>query len=465
MGSRQKPSEKRFAKALLSAACLFAAPAMAADTRPEWLPEGALGTGLPMLADPGGLRAALWERGVKYQLNYLGDLLTNPSGGVQRGVAYSGRLELVIDADLEKSAGWSGAAFHANAYQIHGSALSRSYIGNLMAASNLEALPATRLYEAWIEQKLADGKLAMRAGQLGADTEFLSSSYASLFINSTFGWPMITAADLPSGGPAYPLATPGLRLGLYPTDRLSLLLGLFNGDPAGSGNPDPQVANRYGLNFRVRDPAFVISEIQYKYGDDKSPTGLSGTAKLGAWTHFGRFNDQRFDTAGLSLADPSSSGDPLRRRGDQGVYGVIDQQIYRLPDDPAKGLGLFARIGAAPGDRNLINFYADVGLNASGMIASRPDDAFGLAFAYARISPAARGLDQDDIALNAVSRPVRSSEMLVEATYAAQIVPGWNLQPNLQYIIRPAGGASDPNQPTRALRNALVIGLRSSLKF
>ena len=54
MWSRQKPSEKRFAKALLTAACLFAAPAMAADARPEWLPEGALGTGLPMLADPGG---------------------------------------------------------------------------------------------------------------------------------------------------------------------------------------------------------------------------------------------------------------------------------------------------------------------------------------------------------------------------------------------------------------------------
>ena len=99
------------------------------------------------------------------------------------------------------------------------------------------------------------------------------------------------------------------------------------------------------------------------------------------------------------------------------------------------------------------------------MIASRPDDAFGLAFAYARISPAARGLDQDDIVLNVVSRPVRSSELLMEATYAAQIVPGWILQPNLQYIIRPAGGASDPNQPTHALRNALVIGLRSSLKF
>ena len=73
--------------ALALSACLFGAPAMAADERPEWLPEGSLGTGLPMLADPGGLRAALWERGFKYQLNYLGDLFSNRSGGLKRGTA------------------------------------------------------------------------------------------------------------------------------------------------------------------------------------------------------------------------------------------------------------------------------------------------------------------------------------------------------------------------------------------
>jgi len=465
MSSHQKPSTRRIATAFLTAACLVAPPAKAADAQPEWLPEGALGTSLPMLADPGGLRAALWERGVKYQVNYLGDLLSNSSGGLKRGVAYSGRLELMVDADLEKAAGWTGAAFHANAYQIHGSALSRSYIGNLMAASNLEALPSTRLYEAWIEQKFADGKLALRGGKLGADTEFLTSSYAGLFLNSTFGWPVVTAADLPSGGPSYPLATPALRLKFTPSDPVNLLIGVFNGDPAGASNPDPQVANRYGLNFRVKDPAFIISEIQYKYGDDKNPSGLSGTAKLGAWSHFGRFNDQRFDTAGLPLAKPSSSGEALRRRGDHGVYGVIDQQIYRLPDDPAKGVGLFARIGAAPGDRNLISFYADAGINAYGLIDRRPDDLFGIALAYARISPAARGFNLDDIAYNAATAPVRSSEMVIEATYAAQIVPGWTLQPNFQYVIRPGGGVADPNHPARALRNAAIIGVRTSLKF
>jgi porin len=437
---------------------------MAADERPDWLPEGSLGTGLPMLADPGGLRAALWERGVKYQLNYLGDLLRNQSGGVRPGTAYSSRLELVVDADLEKAVGWSGAAFHANAYQINGSGPSRSYVGNLMAVSNVEALPSTRLYEAWVEQKFADGKIALRAGQLGADTEFVVSTYASLLINGTFGWPAITGTDLPSGGPAYPLATPAVRLGFYPTDKVSLLVGLFNGDPAGSGNPNPQVANRHGLNFRVQDPAFVISEVQVKYGDDKSPTGLSGTAKLGAWTHFGRFADQRYDAAGLSLASPAA-GPALMRQGDYGVYGVVDQQVYRLADDPTKGVGLFARVAGAPGDRNLVDFYADAGVLATGMIPGRPDDALSVGVAYARISRAAAGLDQDMIAYTGSIGPVRSYEGLLEATYSAQIVPGWTLQPNVQFVFHPGGGAPDPFNPARSLRNAAIFGVRTTIKF
>ena len=450
--------------ALLASACLLVAPAMAADERPDWLPEGSLGTGLPMLADPGGLRAALWERGVKYQLNYLGDLLRNQSGGVRPGTAYSSRLELVVDADLEKAVGWSGAAFHANAYQINGSGPSRSYVGNLMAVSNVEALPSTRLYEAWVEQKFADGKIALRAGQLGADTEFVVSTYASLLINGTFGWPAITGSDLPSGGPAYPLATPAVRLGFYPTDKVSLLVGLFNGDPAGSGNPNPQVANRHGLNFRVQDPAFVISEVQVKYGDDKSPTGLSGTAKLGAWTHFGRFADQRYDAVGLSLASPAA-GPALMRQGDYGVYGVVDQQIYRLADDPTKGVGLFARVAGAPGDRNLVDFYADAGVLATGMIPGRPDDALSIGVAYARISRAAAGLDQDMIAYTGSIGPVRSYEGLLEATYSAQIVPGWTLQPNVQFVFHPGGGAPDPFNPARSLRNAAIFGVRTTIKF
>ncbi len=61
--------------------------------------------------------------------------------------------------------------------------------------------------------------------------------------------------NLPSGGAAYPLSTPGVRLKVDPNKNVSLLLAVLNGDPAGPGPGDEQLRNRYGLNFRVNDPA------------------------------------------------------------------------------------------------------------------------------------------------------------------------------------------------------------------
>jgi porin len=46
--------------------------------------------------------------------------------------------------------------------------------------SGIEALPTTRLYEIWFEQKWGT-KLALRAGQLAADTEFMTAKYTDVF--------------------------------------------------------------------------------------------------------------------------------------------------------------------------------------------------------------------------------------------------------------------------------------------
>ena len=281
------------------------------------IPAQSIATSLPQNDDAEGQRKALAARGMTYGLNYVGEWQGNVSGGVSRGSIYIGRLEGVVDIDLGKLAGRQGLTFHANGYQIHGGGLSREHIDNLMTVSYIEALATTRLSELWLEQKLLGDKLGVRFGQLAADTEFNTSAYAAQFINGTFGWPAIFANDLPSGGPAYPFATPGIRFKFDLDKRTSFLLGVFNGDPAGPDLGDPQTRNRYGTNFRVQDPALVIGEAQYRYNQDKNAPGLAGTIKLGAWGHFGRFGDQRFGTDGLSLADPASNGSPRPAQREQ----------------------------------------------------------------------------------------------------------------------------------------------------
>lgn len=428
---------------------------------------GSIQSSLGPYGDPGGLRGTLADHGVTYSLTYIGEVLGVVSGGQRRGSIYEGRLDGQLDVDLGKLAGLQGLAFHANAYQIHGHGLSRYYLANLFVTSGIEALSSTRLYELWFEQKLFDGKASIRAGQLAADTEFIVSQYATLFVNSAFGWPGITAANLPSGGPAYPLATPGIRVSVALNDQVSAMLGIFNGDPAGRGPGDPQRNDRSGLEFRARDPALIIAEAAYSYNSGTDAPGLPGTLKFGGWTHLGRFDDQRLDTSGSLLADPAGSGVARRLRGNYGLYAVIDQVLYRTPGTDDGGIGVFARLSGSPDDRNLVNFYVDGGLTYKGMIPGRPDDTFGISGAFARMSGSAQNFDADTAAFNpGAFQPIRTAEGLIEVTYQAQIVPGWTIQPDIQYVFRPGGGIVNARSAARTLeKDAAIFGLRTTIRY
>jgi porin len=284
----------------------------------------------------------------------------------------------------------------------------------------------------------------------------------------TSDWPSITAQNLPSGSAAYPLATPGIRLRYDPNKQFSFLLALLNGDPAGPGTDDPQSRNRYGLNFRVQDPPLLIGEAQYRYNQEKTATGLAGVWRVGFWHHFGEFDNQRFDTNGLSLANPLSNGIPARMRGTDGLYGVVDHQLYRPPGgDKDSGLTAFSRVGISAPDRNQLEFYLDGGIAYTGMFASRPDDKIGATFLYSKISRDLAALDQDMIIFTGLPQPIRDYELNLALVYQAQIVPGWTIQPAIHRVIHPGGHIPDPNStvPGAAIKDATVLSLRSVIVY
>ena len=415
--------------------------------------QGSLGP----YGDPGGLRASLLSKGVSYTFTAIADVMGNASGGVKRGATFESRLEGRADVDLDRLLGWRGAVLHANAYQINGRGLSGNNTLDLFTVSGIEAYPSTRLYEAWLEQDLAAGQLFVRLGQLAADREFFVSQTATLFFNATFGWPASLSNDLPSGGPAFPLADPGLRLKILPDDHLALLAAVFDGDPAGPyrsqvNNPLPQVRDPSGTALRLDDPPFLIAEAAYSYNDkDRDLTTLPGTIKVGFFQHLGAFATENPSIPGVTTA-----------RGNDGFYALVDQTFYRPPDVGAdrQGAAFFLRASTSPSDRNLIDLYLDGGVAYKGLFPGRPTDTTGIAAAYARISPDAV---QADIA--AGTRLVRDDQATVEATHQFTILPGVSVQLDVQYIIHPgAHGVADPatGLPTR---NAAVFGLRSAVRY
>jgi porin len=397
--------------------------------------------------DPGGLRQGLAKGGVMVTGTYYGESFGN-WGGFNQGVTYDGLLDLHLDADMTKLGLWKGLCFHTNAYQIHGRSITADNILSLMPVSNIEATPATRLDEMWLEQHLFSDHLAIKIGQLAADNDFILTNSWQYFLNGTWGWASIAAADMPSGGPAYPLATPGVRLAVNPNDKLALSVGVYNGDPAPQcANPDPQRCNPYGLDFELDDPPLLMVEGAYTY----NPKGLKGTVKLGGWNHFGTFEHQRIDSAGALIAVTGNPGKPLD--DDWGLYGIIDQLVWRVPgSEEANGVGVFARVIGAPSDRNLVDFYFDGGVTFTGMFRHRPNDALAVGFAYTGISDQVHASDVD------FGEPVaRNFEALIEICYTFEIKSGWTLQPDFQYIWNPGGNAG--------IENATVLGARTSISF
>src|SRR3990167_8307930 len=216
------------------AATSAAAQEIAEEGRIPGVPEPSIASNLPPeLADPGGIRKALAGRGVTFAINYIGEVLANPTGGFAQGTFYDGRLDVELRVDLDKLIGWRGLTFFTNAYQIHGDSISANDLGVLMPVSFIEALPSTRLFELWLEQKLLDGRLSIRFGQLAADAEFFIAEGGGNFINSTFAWTTISSDNIPIGGPIFPIATPGVRVSFEPNDNLKIMAGLWNGDPVG----------------------------------------------------------------------------------------------------------------------------------------------------------------------------------------------------------------------------------------
>ena len=216
--------------------------------------------------------------------------------------------------------------------------------------------------------------------------------------------------------------------------------------------------------YAIANPLKFVGYDRHCWGLTASDGPDSGTIKVGGWYHAGRFDDQRFDANGVPLA--VSGAAPRRLSTSHAVYGIIDQQIYRLPgSDAGAGINVSGRITAAPSDRSLIDLYIDGGLKFSGFVPGRPDDTIGLGFAYARIGDG-RMADKDAVTLGS-TMPVRSYELVLEANYIAQIVPGWTIEPDLQYIVHPAGGISDPKStdPAKAIPDATVVGVRTLIRY
>jgi porin len=431
-----------------------------------------------MLGDLFGVRTQLSKIGVSLAIQETSEVLGNVTGGTKRGAEYDGLTQVILQMDTQRAFGWYGGLFNVSALQIHGRNLSAENLDTLQTASGIEGDRSTRLWEAWYDQKLLpEDRLDIKVGQQSVDQEFIVNPNGAYFVNTMFGWPMVPSADLPGGGPAYPLSALGVRFRYRPINPVNILFGIYNGSPTKTNVGDPQLTNPSGISFPTNGGTLAFLELQYSYpalGSMVYPGGgapLGHTYKLGVWHDSEAFDDLRYDTNGLSLADPASNGLPRIHHGDWSVYAVGDQMVWRDAGNPNRSVSVFGRAMDTPqGDRNLVDFSLNAGVVYHDPLANRPDDTLALGMGWAHVSAAAQGLDRDTAYFAAVAGqsgyfPIRSSETYVELTYQYQLHPWWQIQPDFQYVFNPGGGVANPAAPGQRIGDEAVFGLRTNILF
>ncbi|MBI3924705.1 MAG: carbohydrate porin [Armatimonadetes bacterium] len=371
------------------------------------------------------------DPGVQFQAVYKSEVISVLSGGLKPGTQYLGNLDLTLDMDLEKLAGWDDTQLFLYFLAVHGGDPSAENIGDFQVRSNIEADDTARLYEAWLEKRFLEDRLSLRVGLYDLNSEFDKMETASYFLNSSHGIGADYAQTGLNGPSIFPVTSLAARLRYQPEPGFYAQVALLDGVPGDSDRP-------YGTHMLLHpaDGLLISGELGSLQGEDPE-NDPDGKIAVGAWTFTEPFED---------VLEATELGEPVMRSGNHGAYILAERKVYRESADPGQGLSLFARYGIADSRVNQLSSYAGAGLAYRGPFPDRDEDVFGLAVAAARNGAAFRE------AQPALGSPVDQWEVSLELTYRAQVTPWLAIQPDLQYIVNPG---MDPS-----LENAFTAGVR-----
>jgi len=405
-----------------------AAHARAADLGPS-LSERTTLTG-----DWGGRRAALAARGIEIGLVNYGDAMSVVGGGIERQTDFPGLVEPSLAVDLERLLGWQDVRTFLRGIGTYGSDPAEA-TGSLNAPSNLaDAVDTFKLLEGWLEWGLLDDTVAILVGLYDADTEFDVKETAGVFMNGGFGTGLDLSESGLNGPCIFPTSCVGVRVGYRPTPAYYLQVAVLDGV---AGDPDDPHGTQVHLD--ADDGILVLGEAGYQQGAD---AGRFTRAALGAWHYTTTFDD---------LLEVDAQGQPRRRDGTQGVYALLEGELFREPGQPTQGLSGFLRVGMADQDVNPVRYYAGGGVVYTGLLPARGEDVAGFGVSAAFLG------DKFKTAQRRAGTPVDDREIALEGTYWMPLLPWMSLQLDAQYIRNPG---ADPD-----VDDALVFGLRYQIAF
>jgi porin len=337
-------------------------------------------------------------------LDYKSDLMAPIAGGTdEKRTGLLGNLNFGTEVSLEKFIAWKNARIWIQGLVAHGGDQSLG-IGDTQGASNIQSPSFVKLYQAWFEQNLWDGRISLLAGVHDLNSEFYVTDSSTLFLNSSFGVGPEFGKSGANGPSIFPMPGMTVRALVKATDTLSVRLGIYDGIPSDPKNP---AVTRFG--YSAGHGVLGVMEVNLAAETFSRPSKIG----LGLWTYTNKSNH-------LFLTD--AQGEPLKILN-QGFYALMDQKI-------TSRLSGFIRGGASTSDANMISQSLHLGMNYSSPFGRETDQA-GVGFALASGRSPARFAPE-------FNGPIPySHEKTFELTYRAQIIKKVFLQPDLQWILSP----------------------------
>jgi porin len=352
----------------------------------------------------------------QFKASYVVDFGHNFTGGIKIGSVFLGMVNICIDFDTEQAGLWQGGEFYIKGVNLHGESPTNNLTGDFQVVSNIDAGEHTYVQELWFKQTIKNIEITIGVQDL--NSEFISTEGGGLYLNSSFGIPSVASNNVPLS--IFPLTVPAISCKWTINEKMVWQNGIFDGKPTGFED------NRYNVNYKLSrdDGALIISEWQFT-----SLKYLPNILKIGGYYHTGIKEENEITGTKETTFD-----------NNWGFYCLMEHTIWKQADTNRK-LNLFGQAVFSPTKYNHHHCYLGGGMNFSGIFVSYSDDVLGLAIAYS--------------AFNHVNI---KNETTIELSYQKLLGNHFFIQPDIQYIINPAGTNID-------LDNALIAIIRMGLNF
>lgn len=412
-------------------------PGKAAIAAPEVNPEAKIPSFWEqkyMLGDWNGERTRLANEGVVFDFNDIGDFLTDVTGNENHHATYFGRFRASVDINFEKLSNFDGEFFFTGIYQ-YGRNLSGDYLHTNTLTSSIAGEESYRIDQAWYQFGLVDDRLKIKLGQVAAVNEFGATDFFDILFNDELGY--APNAIFATRQPFSPAGKPGV---IVWGDLSDLTPGLYVKGGVFTAYDNPYRPDSNGIYYNDDFHHGIASSVEIGYKEQN--TIYDGIYKLGA-----------NGTPDVHYTNPAT-GESYR--GDYNIYAVAEKTVYRPVGtdgklEPKKGLDMLFEFVGAPGDRNALDYEFTMGGRYTGPFSCRPTDKVGFGLIYSN-----NGTAFSDASENATGQSL-GGETTLEGDYQYNPAPWLSIQPDVQYIIDPAGNANR--------QNIVVLGLRTIVTF